>query len=132
MIPRNAFLYFPSGEQIKSGQREKAWRKIFENGQPYDDFEIDQLKKLQNKLQADKIDLHPWFTKCNKLRFLQANKYKLSDTCKSIKEACAWRKNDFPVEVDDKIQEMLVSFLAKRRIQALFTSVAEIINIDQY
>lgn len=32
MIPINAFLYFPSGEEVKLGSGEKAWRKIFENG----------------------------------------------------------------------------------------------------
>ena len=50
-----------------------------------------------------KVSLHPWFNKANKLRFLQANKFKVSETCKSIKEACAWRNNDFPVKVNDKI-----------------------------
>lgn len=57
------------------------------------------------------LDVHSWFNKANKLRFLQANKFKLSDTCKSIKEACTWRNNDFPVKVTDKITKMLVMFM---------------------
>lgn len=34
-IPREAFLYFPAGEEVKSGSEEKQWRKIFEGGMEY-------------------------------------------------------------------------------------------------
>jgi hypothetical protein len=41
---------------------------------------------------------HAWFDKANKLRFLQANKFKIEDTCKSIKEGSVWRETSFPLK----------------------------------
>ena len=70
-----------------------------------------------------KININSWFSKANKLRFLQANKFKLADTCKSIKEACNWRDTDFPVQVTDKELVLLVkkyTYLEFRRILLLW------------
>lgn len=54
--------------------------------------------------------MHPWFTKANKLRFLQANKFKMSKTVESIEEASKWRKRDFPVSITPEVREKLVIY----------------------
>ena len=61
---------------MKIGVEEKQWRKIFESGEEYDGFELKQLAKLEERLKEKDIKLDPWFDRANKLRFLQANKFK--------------------------------------------------------
>lgn len=64
---------------MKTGVEEKQWRKIFENGEEYDTYELKQLAKLEENLKEKDIRLDPWFDRANKLRFLQANKFKISN-----------------------------------------------------
>lgn len=78
-IPQQAFRYFPEGEDVKIGVEEKQWRKIFESGEEYDGFELKHLAKLEQRLKEKDIKLDPWFDRANKLRFLQANKFKTSN-----------------------------------------------------
>lgn len=49
-----------------------------------------------------------WFDRANKLRFLQANKFKISDTVKSIEQACIWRAKHFPLKATAEVTEKLV------------------------
>jgi hypothetical protein len=60
-----------------------------------------------------KIIAHQWFDKANKLRFLQANKFNIADTCKSINEASLWRKNSFPIKPNPLALTKLVILLCK-------------------
>lgn len=63
------------GNEVKEGENEKQWRKIFEDGTVYDDFENKKIESLEQKLTLKKIKIHDWFDRANKLRFLQANKF---------------------------------------------------------
>lgn len=45
-----------------------------------------------------------------------------------MEETTKWRATEYPVKIDEKITNMLVKCIVSR-IQELFTSVEEIINI---
>jgi hypothetical protein len=54
------------------------------------------------------VTVDEWFDKANRLRFLQANKFKIEETCTSIREASAWRKKCFPLLPTPDINARLV------------------------
>jgi hypothetical protein len=60
-------------------------------------------------LQEKSITLDPFFSRANKLRFLQANKFKASNTVDAMVEYTKWRASSFPVKMTAKIEEMLVN-----------------------
>ena len=53
-------------------------------------------------------EMDPFFTKINKLRFLQANKFKVEKAIESMEENTKWRKKEFPIHSDPKTEKLLV------------------------
>jgi hypothetical protein len=88
------------------------------------------LAKLEEKLKEKQVVLDPWFDRPNKLRFLQANKFKTSNTVDSMIETTKWRAKEFPVVIDEVTLKMLV-FKFRIRTQVRFTFAGGTINIDR-
>lgn len=128
-IPQEAFLYFPTGEEVRTGKEEKQWRKIFEGGMEYEPFEESALEKLEAKLQEKNTRIDEWFDRPNRLRFLQANKFKTSNTIDSMLETTKWRSTDFPIKMDPAVTKMLVPH-PSYRTQERFISVEGMISTD--
>ena len=61
---------------VDEHKEEKQWRKIFEGGQTYNQLERRKLQKLEDTIREEKAEIDPWFDEANKLRFIQANKFK--------------------------------------------------------
>lgn len=57
------------------------------------------------------MTLDGFFDRANKLRFLQANKFKVSNTVEAMVEYTKWRGVSFPVKMTSKIETMLVDGL---------------------
>ena len=70
---------------VKEGEGRKGVRNFFYGGVPYDSFEIQKLKDLDQYLEMNKIDeITSSFEDSDRLKFLQANDYKLKETVKTI------------------------------------------------
>ena len=69
------------------------------------------LGELEAELRKENTVLDPFFTKSNKLRFLQANKFKVEKTLESMEENTKWRVKAFPVQADQKTEQLLVDLL---------------------
>lgn len=82
-----------------------------------------ELERLETKLQEKKVTLDSFFDRANKLRFLQANKFKASNTVEAMVEYTKWRATSFPVRMTAKIEQMLVNWRLAR-IRVRFTSAA--------
>jgi hypothetical protein len=81
------------------------------------------LADLEHALASDKIKVDDFFDIPNKLRFLQANKFKIAKTVESMVETTKWRLENFPVRVDPAVTELLVPH-PPHRTPAPFTSAA--------
>jgi hypothetical protein len=79
------------------------------------------LVKLEAKMKEKQATVDVWFDRPNLLRFLQANKFKTSNTIDSMLETTKWRANEFPLKMDASIEKMLVP-LKTCRILVPFTS----------
>ena len=53
--------------------------------------------------------MHPWFDKANKLRYLQANKWKKTPTCEAIAEYSRYRYSEFPIKETTGVIGLLVN-----------------------
>lgn len=110
------------------GSEEKQWRKIFEGGQTYNEYEMEKLNKLDEKIAEKRIVIDSWFDVPNRLRFLQANKFKTSKTIDAMIETTKWRSTSFPIQLDFETQKLLVQSILLR-IQEPYTFAVETINI---
>jgi hypothetical protein len=71
---------------------------------------LSQLEKLDEYIKKEKKDIDSWFTKANKLRNLQANKYDIKKSYESIIETTKWRSKLLPVRLTPAIEKILVEF----------------------
>lgn len=70
---------------IKEGVGKKGVRNIFSGGVPFDSFEIQKLKELNEYIKDNGItDIPSHFEDPERLKFLAANDYKLKETVKTI------------------------------------------------
>lgn len=53
-MPREAYLYFPQGKEIKEGEGKKGLRRIFEGQVLYDTFELENLQNLRELITKHK------------------------------------------------------------------------------
>ena len=75
--------------------------------------------------------MDPFFTKINKLRFLQANKFKVEKAIESMEENTKWRKKEFPIHSDPKTEKLLVKSMRYRH-QEPSIFVGGIASTDPY
>ena len=81
-IPDEAFLYFPKGTYYSngsdddpdyiSGTGKNTKRNIFEGGVRYTQYENEQLQRLEDRIEENKLKFPPFWDRALKLRFLQS------------------------------------------------------------
>ncbi len=70
---------------VKEGVGKKGVRNIFSGGVPFDSFELQKIKELQDYINENNItEIPPHFEDSERLKFLAANEYKLKETVKTI------------------------------------------------
>ena len=53
-LPIEAFLYFPTGTEIKTGEGKKGIRRIFEGQVTFDSFELEMIQTVKQLLLKQK------------------------------------------------------------------------------
>lgn len=59
-IPREAFLYMPEEQDMKEGSGKTMLRRIFESGLPYDEYEQQRLRELNQLLEKKGVTMISW------------------------------------------------------------------------
>ena len=115
-IPMQAYFYIPSEEeQIEINKKNiiKSQRKIFEGGVRYLPYEQEKLEELnkaileQNKSSEQSIIFPEWWKNADSLRFLQGNNFNIKETILCISKHITWKEKNFPIELSDKVFEIL-------------------------
>lgn len=89
--PKEAYLYFPEGPNLFLELTEtKIQRKIFEDSSSYLPLEIDMLSQLNSQLMLNRVIIHSKISEGDKLRFLHAVSFNLSEAIELLK-----RNTDF-------------------------------------
>ena len=53
ILPEDAYLYFPKGQYLKSGEREKTCRYIFDRATEFEEWELQQLALFKTHLEEN-------------------------------------------------------------------------------
>lgn len=103
--PREAYLYFPKGEEIiviNKKKPENSYRKIYYNV-PVFDMERNYINKLKEIIsQHPKIKLPDFFDDELLLRFLYADDCELDKVFKRLKKYIEWSNKTFPIVLQPK------------------------------
>ena len=89
-VPTEAYLYFPSGMDLKIGEGKKGIRRIFEGQVIFDTFELEMIQILKHMIQKQTeniIDLSRFIcflVKNSKNIFLVGKNQNCFDFCKPI------------------------------------------------
>jgi len=97
-LPEEAYLFFPTGDDVKIGEEKKILRRIFEGTTTYDEFENKQVLGFHEYLGKKNITLPDWKFP-DTLRFLIANHFNYDHTLKTILEYIEWKKANLPVKL---------------------------------
>jgi hypothetical protein len=118
--PREAYFYFPSeNEKIECGAKSIPYRKIFDGGVQYTEFEIEKIDRLYDEIDKINYTINlrktseialalPWKL-ADTLRFLQDNDHNTVKTLEDIKLHLQWRKDHLGKEITFKTMEILNS-----------------------
>jgi len=71
-LPTEAYLYFPTGLEIKSGEGKKGVRRIFQGQVTYDTFELEMIQVVKEtalKQKDEKFDVKA-YSKFEKFQIL--------------------------------------------------------------
>jgi hypothetical protein len=115
--PRNAYLYFPKGNdiiEINKNEIRHTIRKVFDLPEEnYTEFEKEQLLIFRHEWEkfskANKLSLPTEWKTCDILRFLQATCYNVDKSCNLIRDYVVWKNSFFPMKINDKIIELINS-----------------------
>ena len=103
--PREAYLYFPKGEEIiviNKKKPENSYRKIYYNV-PVFDMERNYINKLKEIIsQHPEIKLPDFFDDELLLRFLYADDCELDKVFKRLKKYIEWSNKTFPIVLQPK------------------------------
>ena len=89
-IPKEAYSYWPQGENILIETKDFVERLIFSR-QNYKDWEVSSLNQL-DKLIKDK-NVNAFMDQSEKLRFLYGSGWNLSETIKIITDHIEWKQD---------------------------------------
>ena len=103
--PREAYLYFPKGEEIiviNKKKPENSYRKIYYNVSVFD-MERNYINKLKEIIsQHPEIKLPDFFDDELLLRFLYADDCELDKVFKRLKKYIEWSNKTFPIVLQPK------------------------------
>jgi hypothetical protein len=114
-IPREAYRYWPEGEDLLKGSGKKIVRFIFEN-QKISEFEKVKLDRLLNEIKNGKIEgleVPKTWSQNHILRFCYGTGWKTRSSVKSLTSHLQWRRSAIPQGfrvLYPKIFELLVVF----------------------
>ena len=91
---------------IGSGAHQQ--RLIFENV-PYEQWEYEHLEALERALEEERVSLPESFAVYDRLRFLQATKYKTKKTVEAIQNHLQWRAESLPPVLNDASAQLINS-----------------------
>ena len=134
-FPEEAFLYFPSDDEIVEYNHKKPYktqRKIFEGGVKLYDYELDKLDELLQEINKRKIDLLDINKNYELLRILQGGEFNIENTLSILIKHLDWRRKYFPPKCDDILYEILnTGFIYIHGRDCRFRPVI-VINMDKY
>jgi len=103
--PKDAYLYFPKGEEIiviNKKKPESSYRKIYYNV-PYSEMEKNYINKLKEIInQHQEIKLPDFFDDEFLLRFLYADDCELNAVFNRLKKYIEWSNKTFPIVIQPK------------------------------
>ena len=114
-VPRDAYRYWPSPEDVVKGSGKKMVRFIFEN-QIITEFEKVKLERLLKEIRNGKIEGHEvpkTWSQNHILRFCYGTGWKTRSSIKSLTTHLQWRRSTLPQGyrvLYPKIFSMLVNF----------------------
>ncbi|CAG9309942.1 unnamed protein product [Blepharisma stoltei] len=94
-VPREAYRFWPSGEQIYYGKDKKMQRLIFD-GVEFTPFEEQNLRQLEAEIQKAGIILPEGWKRSNTLRFFYGTDWKPKSAFKALTDHLEWRKEIMP------------------------------------
>ena len=97
-VPREAYRYWPTTDEVAKGKGKKLVRWIFEN-QELNEYETEKLKKLTKKISNGELgDLtipEDWSTN-HILRFCYGGGWNTKKSLKNLIDHLNWRSNTIP------------------------------------
>lgn len=93
------YRFFPTEEEIITGKKGKYCRYIFDAGTVFNEYENQMLQELEAYIIKENIPIPNTFVRLDRLKFLQANKYKTKKTCETIIEHLKWREANLPIKI---------------------------------
>ena len=115
-VPREAYRYWPTGEDVVRGSAKKTVRFIFEN-QIISDFEKKKLDRLLQEIKNGKIEgveIPKSWSNNHILRFCYGTGWKTRASSKSLVTHLQWRKSVLPQGfrvLYPKVLKLLVRFI---------------------
>ena len=109
LIPREAFLFFPSEEETCQWRGKRPIRLIFQGAVEYNAFENEKLTELRAMMEEKPKNQHLTFLPDSTLlRFLQATKYDCEDSLKELRQYRKWQEHTLPLTLTPRIEQLLV------------------------
>ena len=114
--PKEAYLFFPKGTDMMEWdekQPKKTMRRVFEGGVEYNEFELQILNEFKREIEkynekhSNSFFFPDNWKEANTLRFIQGSAYNIQKAIENLMSHFLWRNETLPVQVDDKIMEIL-------------------------
>ena len=98
LVPRDAYRFWPSGDDLIKGSGKKSVRFVFEF-QTLTEFEKTKLARLLKEIKDGKIEgyeIPKYWTENHLLRFCYGTGWKTRNAIKALTAHLQWRKTTLP------------------------------------
>lgn len=96
--PPDALYYVPSEDDIILNKDDKSWQRlIFPEDGDYRDYEEELYEKFEDYVDSRDIIIPNHVGKSLKLRFIQANHYKVEKAVEDLLTHLEWRRTNLPI-----------------------------------